>query len=381
MRVLIGADVVPVNDNIILFENGNIEKLLNKELRKKLKSADFRIFNLETPLTNNSTPIQKCGPNLIASTKSIIGIKLINPDFFTLANNHIMDQGEEGIVSTIKVLEDNNISFAGAGKNIQTAREPFIIKKDGIRLGIYCCTEHEFSIAAENKCGANPFDPLECFDDVYNLKKKCDYLIVLYHGGKEYYRYPSPKLQKVFRKFSEKGANLVIAQHTHCIGCYEYYNDSLLLYGQGNFHFTKYHNEYWDNSLLVELELEKNTKPKISFLPLIVNGTCVSIASKNQANDILSAFNQRSDEILNDDFVKNKFVEYCKSHGAAYAKVIRGETSIIKRLLLKINKKSFDYHYRKKRIYSLLNYIECEAHREIVINEIKRVIAKENHDI
>ena len=42
------------------------------------------------------------------------------------------------------------------------------------------------------------------------LKKQCDYVIVLYHGGKEHYRYPSPYLQKVCRKIVDKGADIVV---------------------------------------------------------------------------------------------------------------------------------------------------------------------------
>ena len=88
-----------------------------------------------------------------------------------------------------------------------------------VKIGIYCCAENEFSIATSQKAGANPFDSLQSFDDVYWLKKKVDFLVVLYHGGIEHYRYPSPNLQRVFRKFADVGADIVIGQHSHCIGC------------------------------------------------------------------------------------------------------------------------------------------------------------------
>lgn len=80
------------------------------------------------------------------------------------------------------------------------------------------CTENEFSSATMHSAGANPFDVLESFDDVQALKEHCDYVVVLYHGGKEFYRYPSPMLQRYCRKFIEKGASLVLCQHSHCIG-------------------------------------------------------------------------------------------------------------------------------------------------------------------
>lgn len=81
-------------------------------------------------------------------------------------------------------------------KNLEEATKPYIVKINGITVGIYCCAEHEFTIATAQKAGANPFDALESLDQVYRLKSICDYVIVLYHGGKEHYRYPSPYLQK-----------------------------------------------------------------------------------------------------------------------------------------------------------------------------------------
>ena len=200
MNILIGADLVPTKSNMKYFENNNIEKLIDKYLLEKLNRADYRIFNLEVPLVDKETPINKCGPNLIASTKSGLGIKALRTDFLTLANNHILDQGEKGLISTLKVLKDLDISFAGIGNNIEEASKPFIFEIENKKVGIYCCVEHEFSIVSSYSMGANPFDPLESLDHIQNLKKQVDYVIVLYHGGKEHYRYPSPNLQKLVEK-------------------------------------------------------------------------------------------------------------------------------------------------------------------------------------
>ena len=40
---------------------------------------------------------------------------------------------------------------------------------------------------------------------------------------------------------AENGADVVICQHSHCIGCYEEYQGCYILYGQGNFHFARFH--------------------------------------------------------------------------------------------------------------------------------------------
>jgi len=219
MQLLIAADLVPTESNIDLFNKADIKTLLGEELFSIWNSADVRIFNLEVPLVDKRKPIDKCGPNLIAPKSTAKGIKALKPSLITLANNHIMDQGIQGLNSTREVLNSYNIPYIGVGDNLFEASKPYILNQKGLKIGIYACAEHEFSIAEENKPGANPFDPLESLDHIYNLKKKCDYVIVLYHGGKEHYRYPSPYLQKVCRKMVDKGANLVITQHSHCIGC------------------------------------------------------------------------------------------------------------------------------------------------------------------
>jgi poly-gamma-glutamate capsule biosynthesis protein CapA/YwtB (metallophosphatase superfamily) len=253
VSVFIGGDLVPTESNFALFNSADIAELLGYDLLDILKKADFRIFNLEVPLTNQEAPITKCGPNLIAPTSTINGIKGIQTDLLTLANNHILDQGEHGLHCTIKVLEENNIDYVGAGSNLNEAAQPYIWERNSIRVGIYACAEHEFTIATEHSPGANPFDPLESLDHIKSLVDECDHLIVLYHGGKEHYRYPSPELQKTCRKIVEKGADLVVCQHSHCIGAFEKYSGGTIIYGQGNFLFDNSESEFWQTSLLLNV--------------------------------------------------------------------------------------------------------------------------------
>lgn len=93
MHILIAGDLVPTQSNIELFNNADINKLLGQELLSLWDSVDTRIFNLEVPLADKKNPIDKCGPNLIAPTNIIVGIKALKPTLVALANNHILDQG------------------------------------------------------------------------------------------------------------------------------------------------------------------------------------------------------------------------------------------------------------------------------------------------
>lgn len=373
MQLLIAGDLVPTKSNYELFKDGDLKSLLGESLLSVWEASDYRIFNLEVPITDIKSPIPKCEPNLIASTKIIKGIKELNPSLITLANNHIFDQGVQGVESTKNILEGYNIKYTGIGSNIKEAKKPYIIRDNNISIGVYACAEHEFSIATESKCGANSFDFLNTFDDIQDLKKYCDYIIVLYHGGKEHYRYPSPYLQKVCKKMVEKGADLVVCQHSHCIGCYEEYLNSTIVYGQGNFIFDECDNDYWATSLLISLEISNNIK--INYIPIVKKCNCIRLALENMANEILFDFKGRSSNILKEKFVEQEYEKFAKKNIENYLMNFSGIgkwMSRVDRYLFsgKLIKKRFS----KEKLLAVQNFIECEAHRELFIKGLKNVI-------
>ena len=370
-RILIGADIVPTESNINHFFKGDVDYLIGDKLKTRIKGVSFVAMNLEVPLVDVKNPIRKCGPCLIAPTESVDGIKQINPYFLTLANNHILDQGVEGLESTIRALRDHAIDFSGVGKNLTEARKPYIREIGDIKVGIYCCVEHEYSIATDKFAGANPYDPLTSFDDVRALRNKCDYLIVLYHGGKEHYRYPSPMLQRIFHKFVDSGADLVVAQHTHCIGCKEEYNGSTLVYGQGNFLFDHSDSEYWKTSLLIEVDLENKN---VDYIPLVKVKDKVREAEDKDAEKILMDFTSRSNEITMPGFVEEKYKEFADEMETEYLSRFSGGFSKI--FFVRVINKLTGYRFIK-RFYSdrykviIENVLDCEAHRELAAKALR----------
>ena len=365
-KFIIGADLVPTDSNIDLFASADVETLIGKDIKKLLDSASFTIFNLEVPLTDLSTPIKKCGPNLIAPTKTIAGLKAINPHFFTLANNHILDQGEQGLNSTMSLLDKYGIDYAGAGKDVEEAAKPYVLEQDGKKIGIYCCAEHEFTIATEITPGANPFDPLNSLDHIMELKKQCDYVIVLYHGGKEHYRYPSPYLQKVCRKIVDKGADIVVCQHSHCIGCEEKWHEGTIVYGQGNFLFDDCDNEFWNTSLLLEVKLSNELE--VNYIPICKNKNGVRLADETEAETILKQFHKRSHDILCEDIVQENYSKFAESMILGYYYRISGKVSSFLpiRIINKLSNYLFlKWIYGSKEKTMIENCLECEAHREL----------------
>ena len=378
MNILIGADLVPTSRNIDLFASGDTLTLLGDDLNNIIQNADYRIFNLEVPLTDREKPIPKCGPNLIAPTKCFAGYKAMHVDLLTLANNHILDQDQQGLESTCSVLDAAGIAYTGVGQTPEEAAKPYIFECDGKRIGVYACAEHEFSIVTEHSAGANPIDLLESPDHIASLKAHCDYVIVLYHGGKEHYRYPSPNLQKVCRKLVEKGADLVICQHSHCIGCEEKYQGGIIVYGQGNFLFDASENEFWQTGLLVQI----TDGFEINYIPLKKNGSGVKCADNAEADIILKEFYYRGVEIKDALFLQEKYEQFAASYLDSYLLTLSGfGNKLMFRVINKLShyrfKKWFVRRwYQKKTHLTIQNYVECEAHRELFLKGASNIVSE-----
>ncbi|MEA4936922.1 MAG: CapA family protein [Paludibacter sp.] len=373
MTILIGGDLVPTSSNSELFINAETESLLGGKLHKIWNNGAFRIFNLETPLDDHTNPIKKCGINFHASKKTINGIRELKPSLVTLSNNHILDQGYGGLKSTIDLLSKNHIPYIGVGNNKNDAGKPFISNIGDRKVGFYACAEHEFSIATNNSPGANPFDPFDSLEHIEDLKKQCDYVIILYHGGKEYYRYPSPYLQKVCRKMIDKGADLVVCQHSHCIGCYEEYSGASIIYGQGNFIFDDTESDFLKTSLILEINLLNNYS--INYIPVIKNGNKIRLAEEDERSKILSEFQLRSEQILKQGFIEENYKLFAEKYLNNYLRSLSGLNKYVCLFDKYIFKgKLTNTLYKSKKLLAIQNYIECEAHRELLLEGVKNKI-------
>lgn len=372
--IIIGGDVVPTPGNFAEFEAGDARSLVGDGLLDIISAADLSVFNLETPLADAETPIMKCGPNLVAPTCCAKGLRKINSGVFALANNHVMDQGEDGLQSTVAALEKVGLPCFGVGNDLDAARKPYMYEANGVMVGFVACVEHEFSVAGEQTPGANPFDPLETLGDISELKVACDYVVVLYHGGKEHYRYPSPALQKRCRAMVKAGADLVVCQHSHCVGCEERWLNGTIVYGQGNFLFDLSNEECWRTGLLVRVELGDCIE--VSYVPVVKDGSYVRIAGGYDSDAIMEGFQLRSKEITRPGFVEERYRSFALESVDSYLNgFIPWSRSLLFRIANRLCGRGLARRSTNtKRLLADLNHIECEAHGELFIAGLRELL-------
>ena len=233
MKALLLGDLCPLKRNMECFKNSDLDKLFNDTL-PQFDGNDICFVNLECALTESDNVIKKYGPNLKGCKEIADVMKKIGVTLCGLSNNHVFDFGIEGAKDTIKALEEVEIPYTGFGKNYEDSRKNYILEKNGEKIAFVAVCEHEYSYALEDRMGSRTFDEFETMADIRKAKAEAEKVIVLYHGGKEMCQYPSPRLMKACREMANNGADVILCQHTHCISCYENYNGTHILYGQGN---------------------------------------------------------------------------------------------------------------------------------------------------
>lgn len=292
-------------------------KALFGDVPSVFSDSDRVLVNLECALTEKETPINKKGPNLKGPLETADALLKMGATDCAISNNHIMDYGIPGVCDTKEKLASLGLNYTGFGENYEDSRKNLIMEHNGKKIAIIAVCEHEYCYALPDRMGARPYDPYDTIEDVHKAKSECDHVIVLYHGGKEQSLYPSPRLRKLCRAMVSFGADAVLCQHSHCIGCYEEYKGGHILYGQGNFHFTGRWNDHphWQSGLIVHLDI--NDKVNISFDPVVVRDLGIDLAKGEEYNNIMSAFDEQCKNLHNGVWLE-KWDEFCQSTKERY---------------------------------------------------------------
>lgn len=346
IKLTIVGDICPASINDF-FKVQNVDTLFGDTL-SYIQNADRAICNLECAITDKDTPIAKIGPNLKVSPEAATVLKKAGFTDCSIANNHIFDYGVEGINDTLLSLKNEDINWFGFGENALDARKNLVIEKDDRKVAIISVCEHEYCYALENRMGARGFDMIDTLDDVAKARKENDFVIVLFHGGKEQCLYPSPRLRKICRALVDKGADAVFCQHSHCIGCYENYNGAHILYGQGNFLFLKnLDHPHWKSGLLANITI--TDKMELELIPCVARENGITIAEGDEKKAISDAFQKRS-ETLNNNAWLDGWREFCQDNAEKYIGVI---------------KSAFSDGCTERDIEMFNHYLRCEAHHDV----------------
>jgi len=376
MKVLVAGDYCPRDRVARKIQSGDTADLF-ASVKETIEAADYAIVNFEcTVVDGKAKPISKCGPNLKCQPEAVKVLKDGGFDCVTVANNHFRDFGSRGVQLSLAEIDRVGLDRVGGGMSIDEAEKVLYKEIDKKRVAFINVCEHEFSIADNDRGGSAPLDIVDVSIRIQEAKGKADFVIVIIHGGNEYFQLPTPRMKKTYRFFVRMGADAVVNHHQHCYSGYEVYQDKPIVYGLGNFCFdwNGRRNCMWNEGYMLLLNLDKtidfelvpyiqcNEEPKVVLM---------SNNEKSKFDNKIAGLNRiiANDEALNKEyeaFVKGRkrsiicpFTPYMNT----YMRIAAGRHLI-------------PYLIPREKLAGQINFIDCESHRDVLLKVLNEELEK-----
>ncbi|WP_304130720.1 CapA family protein [Ignavibacterium album] len=278
-------------------------------IKSYLEDADLTLGNLETVIGKKGSTYSGY-PRFKSPQEYISALAQNGFDFLCFANNHTLDQGERGVLTTIEYLKQNNLGYTGAFTSDDDRDSVRIFNINGIKIALlaYSYGTNGSLIPKGKNYLINLIDYDLIQKDILKAREKnAEIVLVNFHFGNEYQRFPSDYQKEVVKRTIELGADLITASHPHVIQPVDFFktnNETLdtgvIAYSLGNF-FSNQRKRYTDAGVIIYLNLEKNiTNNQIRLKSVEYLPTWVFKGKTERGNEFLIF--PAEEEINSDDY-------------------------------------------------------------------------------
>ncbi|MBZ9689652.1 CapA family protein [Clostridium estertheticum] len=275
-----------------------------KYVKALIEPADIALANFETTLAGEKKKYS--GFPLFNSPSSIVdAMKNCGFDILSTINNHTIDMGSAGVLSTLEEIKKRNLISVGTRDNVQ--KQPYVIEEvKGIKLGIISYS-FETPRKGENKTLnaiqipsdvvnlLNTFSYEHIDEDLFKIKTQIDEMkgmgaeaiIFFIHWGNEYERKPNVHQIRIANALCDYGVDVILGSHPHVIQPIEFVTSkktgkrSLVVYSMGNFisnqQYERTNNRYTEDGIIVNIQIKKSklsnniTISGVSYMPTWVH--------------------------------------------------------------------------------------------------------------
>ena len=287
----INLDQGYTNIEVYLDNERNIEQCFSSQLVQYLNSGDVFMLNSTFAFTDSRDFISK-RYTFRADPENVDFYEKLGVDIVSLANNHVCDYGDKGLLDTLRTFDAHGISSVGAGMDLDEASRPYYLYINGIRIAFVSAMCSEKTIvtpeATESTAGVMKMYELEPFLGVVSeAREKADFVVVYAHWGLENSLTLEAEQITAAHALVDAGADVVIGSHTHTIQEVEYYNGKPIFYSIG---------DLWNSSVKTETAIIRviiNTDGSIqySLIPCNTGDSYTAIASSDSARAIIERLN------------------------------------------------------------------------------------------
>ena len=229
-----------------------------------LDSVDFAFANLEAPLPGEG----RLDPDMLQEVARL-GFGVLS-----LANNHAMDGGIEGLTRTVELLRQAGIATSGVGASSEEAWRPALIRRAGITIAFLAAsyTSVNSSRAPWRSEIARIQDVITARQAIRAAHSQADFVVAAMHAGTEYVRHPAEEQRRFAHLAVDAGADLVIGTHPHVVQPVERYRGVWIFYSLGNFLFDQTQPDAVKQSAAVRVTVtragERVALERLEVLPL-----------------------------------------------------------------------------------------------------------------
>ncbi|WP_239617549.1 CapA family protein [Cohnella mopanensis] len=269
------GDILPAARVLELMKSNGFDYPF-REAKATLEAADITAGNLETPITTRGTPALNKQYVFRGSAEAIPALKEAGFDFLSLANNHTLDYGWEGLSDTMDALDDAGLKHAGSGNDDREAFAPAYIESKGFTIGYVSVTrvvpEVSWKADRTHPGVAEAYSPDRAVAAIKEAKQNADIVVVMVHWGVEREDRPVSHQTDLAHRFVDAGADLVIGGHPHVLQGFEAYKGKWIAYSLGNFVFSTTSTKSSETGVL-NAECSKDGACSLKFAPMFATNS------------------------------------------------------------------------------------------------------------
>ena len=270
---------------------GSLDEGISEALLTVLRQSDITVVNNEFPYTNRGTPTEGKTFTFRADTDTVSYLGDMGADVAIVANNHVYDFGEQGLLDTLDTLGQASIHALGAGRNIEEASAPVYFIVNDMKIALIAATQIErldnpdTKEATETSPGVfRCFDPEKLCEVISQAKAESDFVIVCVHWGTENESSPDWAQTEQAPMYAQAGADLIVGDHPHCLQGITYCGNTPVLYSLGNFWF----NSRTIDTGLLKVSIGQDGIKTMQFIPAIQSDCRVKMVYDGEKERILS---------------------------------------------------------------------------------------------
>ena len=249
------------------YDKNGILGIVDHEMLSYMQNTDLFVLNHEFVFSTGGEAMEDKEYTLKNDPKYVKILQELGTDVVSIANNHILDFGQEAFLDTLATLEDAEIEYAGGGRNLERALAPVIKTINGQTFAIFAATRVSPSYdwyANSKKPGIlQTYDATDLNNAIAEANSLYDHVIVFAHWGIEREEYPQDYQRTLAKGYIDHGADLVIGAHPHILQGFEYYKNVPICYSLGNYLFGNRTGE----TLLLNAIFDENGQLSIELIP------------------------------------------------------------------------------------------------------------------